>query len=151
MGTFELINAIASLIGGGILTLWSQRAQDLAEERKFRAGQQERQAQATDAARNHKAQWKGFYWVRGAIALIVVSYFFLVPSLAIFMDGVQVAVGYYDTANGFWPWSGSYEAVTWVKAGAAEPTTTMVFDPVRNNVLISIIAMFFGNQFTRRG
>lgn len=150
MGTFELINAIASLIGGGILTLWSQSRQDLAEERKWRAGNQERTELSVGAAREHEGKWKGYYWIRGAIALIVVSYFFILPAAPLFVDGIQVVIGYYDTANGFWPWQGSAEAVHWIKTGAADAQKVFVLDPIRNNVLIAIIAMYFGNQFTRR-
>lgn len=151
MGTFELINGIVSLIGGGILTLWAQSRQDLAAEREWRAGMQDRTESSTQSARGHKASWKGYYWVRGAIALIVVAYFFILPAVPLFVDGVQIVIGYYDTSAGFWPWQSNFEAVNWVKTGAADAQRVFVLDPVRNNVLIAIIAMYFGNQFTRRG
>ena len=150
MGTFELINAIASLVGGGILTLWAQSRQDLADERKYRTGQQERTEASSTAARDHKPAWKGYYWIRGAIALIVVSYFFILPAVPLFVDGVQIVIGYYDTSQGFWPWQTDFEAVNWVKTGAADAQRVFVMDPVRYNILIAIIAMYFGNQFTRR-
>lgn len=151
MGTFELINAIVSLIGGGILTAWSQRMKDQAEFQRMSLERFQASESSTVSAREHPAPWQGFYWVRSAIALLVIAYFFLVPVAAVFMDGIQVIVGYYDTTQGFWPWSNPSEAVTWVKTGAADASKVIVYDPVRNNVLISIIGMYFGNQFTRRG
>lgn len=152
MGTFELINAIASLVGGALLTIWSQKAKDLHEERTYRKEQFDRTEGSVQSARNFVAPWKGHYWIRGAIALIVVAYFFIVPAIALlFIPGVQVVIGYYDTAHGFWPWSSPMEGVTWVKTGAADAARVLVYDPVKNNVLISIIAMYFGNQFARRG
>jgi hypothetical protein len=151
MGTFEMINAILSLLGGGIMTMWAQGAKDRHEERLHRLEMADRTEGSTTAAREHKAQWKGFYWIRGTIALIVTAYFFIVPSVAVFIAGVQIVIGYYDVSAGLWPWSSNIEAVAWVKAGAADPDHIIVMDPVRNNVLISIIGMYFGNQFARRG
>lgn len=151
MGTFELINAVASLFGGAILTIWSQSQKDRHEEHIRSVERFDRQEQSTVGAREVVAPWKGYYWIRGAIALIVIAYFFIVPSIAVlWMDGVQVVVGYYDTAYGFWPWSSPQESVTWVKTGAEDALRVLVYDPVKNNVLISITAMYFGNQFARR-
>lgn len=150
MGTFEIINAVGSLILGGVMTIWSQAMKDRAQQQEWLIQRAKLGEESVENARKHEASWKGFYWVRSAIALIVVSYFFLVPSLVVFVDGVQVVIGYYDTARGFWPWSSDFESVTWVKVGATLPDKVMVYDPVRNNVLISIISMYFGNQFARR-
>jgi len=151
MGTFEIINAIVSLLGGGIMTMWAQTSKDRHEERLHRLELADRTEASTTAAREYKAQWKGFYWIRGGIALIVTTYFFILPAAAVFIDGVQVVIGYYDTSKGFWPWSATLESVAWVKAGASDAQRVIVMDPVRNNVLISIIGMYFGNQFARRG
>lgn len=151
MGTFELINAIVSLIGGGIMTLWAQSRADLAEERKWRAAGQELTEQSTQGARGHEAKWKGFYWVRSALALFAGTWLFLAPMLLLFVDGAQTVVGYYDFVEGGWlPWQHGQEAIHWVKAGAAEPSRTFVFDPIKNNIALMVFAMYFGNQFARR-
>lgn len=152
MGTFELINALASLFGGAVLTIWSQSQKDRHEAHMRSMERFDRAEGSTVAAREVVAPWKGFYWVRSAIALLVMAYFFALPALVVlFLDGVQVVIGYYDTAYGFWPWSSPQENVSWVKAGASDPARILVFDPIKNNVLISITAMYFGNQFARRG
>jgi hypothetical protein len=150
MGTFEIINAAVSLGLGAVMTIWAQALKDAAERQRMLMERYTAGEQSIQAARNHEAPWKGFYWVRSAIAVTVVIYFFLVPVIALCINGVQVVVGYYDVTQGFWPWSSDFESVTWIKAGAAEPLRVLVYDPVRNNVLISIISMYFGNQFARR-
>lgn len=150
MGTFELINAAGSLLMGGVMTIWAQAMKDRADQQKMLMERYSAGEKSVVTAREHVAQWKGFYWVRSAIALIVIAYFFLAPFAALFIDNVQVAIGYYDTVRGFWPWSSDYESVTWILTGSLDATRTLTYDPVKNNVLISIIAMYFGNQFARR-
>ena len=152
MGTFELINAAVSLLGGAALTIWSNAQKDRHEEHLRSMERRHAAEESSRAAREVTAPWSGYYWIRGAIALIVISYFFLLPAVAVlWLDGVQVIIGYYDTAQGFWPWSSSQESVAWVKTGASDAVRVLVFDPVKNNVLVSIIGMYFGNQFARRG
>jgi hypothetical protein len=152
MGTFELINAAVSLLGGAVLTIWSNSQKDRHEEHLRSMERQNAREESTRAAREVVAPWKGYYWIRGAIAITVAAYFFIIPAVVVlFMDGVQVVIGYYDTAYGFWPWSSPQESVTWVKTGAADAARVLVYDPVKNNVLISVIGMYFGNQFARRG
>lgn len=146
-----MINAVLSLLGGGIMTMWAQSAKDRHEERLHQLERFDRTEASTASARNAQVAWKGFYWIRGAIALIVTAYFFLLPAAAVLIDGIQVVIGYYDTARGFWPWSSDLESVAWIKTGASDAQRVIVMDPVRNNVLISIIGMYFGNQFARRG
>ena len=151
MGTFELINAGVSLGLSGLLTIWQQARKDQYETNKMLLERHAAAEGSITAAREVQAPWKGFYWVRSAIALVVISYFFLVPLIAMIMGNVQVIVGYFDISQGYWPWSAEYESVTWVKTGPSNADRVLVYDPVRNNVLISIISMYFGNQFARRG
>ncbi|MGF1451335.1 MAG: hypothetical protein ACFB21_04570 [Opitutales bacterium] len=65
-----------------------------------------------------------------------------------FLPDVTIVIGYYDTARGFWPWSSSYETINWVAVGSG--VRPLVISPVTNNILITIIGMFFGNQITKR-
>lgn len=152
MGIIELISAGGGLILGGIMTIWSQSMKDRAQMvdhllQKNAAGEE-----SAASARETVAPWKGYYWVRAAIAIIATCYFFILPGIAImFFNNVQVVVGYFDTTQGFWPWSSDFQSITWVKMGPAEATKVLVYDPIKNNIMISIISMYFGNQFTRRG
>ncbi|MEO0797249.1 MAG: hypothetical protein AAFX93_19010 [Verrucomicrobiota bacterium] len=152
----EAITAVLSLVGSAIMTMWSQRAADLAEERKYRAGQAQATEESTGQARQYEGKWKGFYWVRSAIALIVVAFYFLWPSFpalaaAFTGDPIQIVIGYYDTSDGFWPWQVSMEHINWIKTGSSAPDAVVsVFDPVRNIALIAIIGFYFGNQVARR-
>lgn len=56
--------------------------------------------------------------------------------------------GYYGTTGSFWPWSSTYETINWIAVGSG--LCPIVFSPVTNNILITIIGMFFGNQMTER-
>lgn len=150
MGTFELINAIVSLFGGGLLTIWAQARKDRHEEFQRAMEWRAYGEQSAVSAREFTAPWQGYYWIRGLIALLAASYFFVVPLVAMLLGDVGVVIGYYDTTRGFWPWSSSIEMVTWIQAGPADAARTLVYDPVKNNIMINIAGMYFGNQFARR-
>ena len=152
MGTFELINAIGSLVGGGILTLWAQAVKDRADrERQMLDAALQRHA-ATESAQTAAREFqsdRGFHFTRRAIALIVVLSAITFPILLpAFIQDITIVIGYYDTARGFWPWSSSYETINWVAVGSG--VRPLVISPVTNNILITIIGMFFGNQITKR-
>jgi hypothetical protein len=148
MGTFELINAISSLVLGGIMTVWSQSIKDRAEREKLAL----QRHQATEASQIKAREFQGssgFHMTRRAIALIVVIAVVLLPILlpAIYPD-ITIVIGYYDTTQSTWPWSNTYESIHWIAAGSG--TRPIVISPVMNNILITIIGMFFGNQMVKR-
>ena len=152
MGTFELINAIGSLVGGGLLTIWSQAIKDRTEREKLalEAALQRHQATNTSqsAAREFKGD-KGFHFTRRAIALLVVISAITLPILLpAFISDITIVIGYYDTVHGFWPWSSTYETINWIVIGSG--LRPIIISPVTNNILITIIGMFFGNQITKR-
>ena len=118
------------------------------------------------AAREFKGD-KGFHFTRRTIALLVV----IVPVfrkaepghvvalllgtaitlpilLPAFIRDITIVIGYYDTVHGFWPWSSTYETINWIAIGSG--LRPIVISPVTNNILITIIGMFFGNQITKR-
>ena len=152
MGTFELINAIGSLVGGGLLTICSQAIKDRTERDKFalEAALQRHQASnaSQSAAREFKGD-KGFHFTRRTIALLVVISAVTLPILLpAFISDITIVIGYYDTVRGFWPWSSTYETINWIAVGSG--LRPIVISPVTNNILITIIGMFFGNQITKR-
>ena len=59
MGTFELINAIGSLVGGGLLTIWSQAIKDRTEREKLALEAMLQRHQATDASQSSAREFKG--------------------------------------------------------------------------------------------
>lgn len=147
----ELINVIVAAGGAGAMTLMGNAAAERAEERKMANVNYDKAVAEAQAARQAKAKWKGFYWIRGAMALLCASYFFLFPMFAIFVDNVQVAIGYIDLLG--IPLFGLDQDMTlWIKFGSGAPDAkVLVYDPVKNNVMLSIIGMYFGNQIARRG
>jgi len=152
MGTFELINAISSLVLGGIMTVWSQSIKDRAEREKLTIQIALERHQATEASQIKTREYQGssgFHMTRRAIALIVVIAIVLLPILlpAIYSD-ITIVIGYYDTTKSIWPWSNTYESIHWIAAGSG--TRPIVISPVMNNILITIIGMFFGNQMVKR-
>lgn len=152
MGTFELINAIGSLVGGGLLTIWSQGIKDRAEREKLALEAAHQRHQATNASQSAAREFKGdkgFHFTRRAIALLIVISAITFPIvLPAFIRDITIVIGYYDTIRGFWPWSSTYETINWIAIGSG--LRPIVISPVTNNILITIIGMFFGNQMTKR-
>lgn len=152
MGTFELINAISSLVLGGVMTIWSQGAKDRAEREKLALQAALQRHEASEAAQSRAREFEGgagFHMTRRAIALIVVVSGVLLPVLLpVFYPDITIVIGYYDTAQGLWPWSSTYETINWIAIGSG--LRPIVISPVTNNILITIIGMFFGNQITKR-
>ena len=152
MGSFALINALGSLLGGGLLTIWAQSIKDRAEREKLALESALQRHQASDgsqtAARKFEGD-KGFHFTRRAIALIVIISAITLPILLpAFIPDITIVIGYYDTARGFWPWSNTYETINWIAIGSG--LRPIVISPVTNNLLITIIGMFSGNQMTKR-
>ncbi|MEE4211481.1 MAG: hypothetical protein V2I43_19720 [Parvularcula sp.] len=152
MGTFELINAIGSLVGGGLLTIWAQGMKDRADRERLALEAALARHEATENAQARAREFRsdrGFHFTRRLIAIIVVLSVVLLPVIlpAIYPD-MTIVIGYYDTARGFWPWSSTYETINWVAVGSG--VRPIVISPVTNNILITIIGMFFGNQITKR-
>ena len=152
MGTFELINAVASLIIGGILTLWSQGIKDRADREKLMLDAALKRHEVTDASQRAAREFQGqagYHMTRRAIALIVVISAITLPILLpAFIPDITIVIGYYDTARGFWPWSSTYETINWIAIGSG--LRPIVISPVTNNILLTVIGMFFGNQITKR-
>ncbi len=136
--------------------MWGNSLKDRHELDMAHANQHKATVEATQAARNYEAKWNGFYWVRSAIALIVICAYFLWPMLPVIIAAfkglpVQIAVGYYDTVGATWPWQVSMEQIHWIKVGSSDPNAVVsVLDPVRNIAMISIIGFYFSNQAARR-
>lgn len=152
MGTFELINAASSLLIGGIMTIWSQGMKDRAEREKLALQSALQRHEVSDASQTKAREFQGgagFHFTRRAIALIVVICGIALPIiLPAFFADITIVIGYYDVAQGFWPWSSSYETIEWIAVGSGQ--RPIVISPVTNNILITIIGMFFGNQITKR-
>lgn len=151
MITLEMINFLATGLGSAWLTMSAQKTADIAEERKYNSAHYDKVVAAAESARGVDAKWKGFYWVRGVMALLCATYFFIFPMFAMFADNMQVVIGYVDVFG--IPFFGlDQDMVMWIKFGSGAPDAkVLVYDPVKNNVMLSIIAMYFGNQIARRG
>ena len=153
MGTFEIINFGLSAIMGAGMTIWQQARKDRHQEHQWSMARQQSSEDSTQSAREHEAKWQGYYWVRSLIAVMASCYLFALPAvIVLFLSDVQMAIGYYDTVSSVWPWSdATAESVHWVKAGAAEPSRVLVQPPALNNICTTIIGLYFGKQFSRRG
>ena len=150
MITLEMINFLATAGGSAWLTMQAQKAADLAEERKWNAKHYTEAVASAEAARTADVKWKGFYWVRGAMALLCATYFFIIPAIALWLSNMQVVVGYVDVL-GLPLFGASQDMILWIKFGSGAPDAkVLVYDPVKNNIMLSIIGMYFGNQVARR-
>lgn len=152
MGTFEIVNAVSSLVIGGVMTIWSQGMKDRAEREKIALLNALKIQEGNEAAQSKAREFQGgagFHMTRRAIALIVVICGIALPIiLPAFIADITIVIGYYDVARGFWPWSSTYETINWIAVGSGQ--RPIVISPVTNNILITIIGMFFGNQITKR-
>lgn len=150
MISLEMINFLVTAGGSAWLTMAAQKQADLAAERKHNAAFYTEAVAAAEAARVAEPKWKGFYWVRGAMALICATYFFIVPLIAMLIGNVQIVVGYVDLVASIIPGYSS-DVVLWIKLGSGAPDApVLVYDPVKNNIMLSIVGMYFGNQVARR-
>ena len=150
MGTFELLNLVGSTAVSLIGTLWANNQAALQREREWRLKVHEARHAGTEAARAFGGHWHGYYWARVLIALLAVGYLFGLPVAAVFVDGVQVVVGFYDTSTSIWPWASPVDAIHWIKAGAAVPERVVFIYPVQTNIALTVVGFFFGNQIGRR-
>ena len=116
----------------------------MAEERKWNSVNYDKAIAQAEAARNVETKWKGFYWVRGAMALICAMYFFIFPVIAVlFTSSMQIVIGYVDVF-GIPLFGLEQEMLFWVKFGSgAEDAKVLVYDPVKNNIMLSIIGIFW--------
>lgn len=150
MGTFELINALGSTALGGGLTMLGAMTKASLERARFQhlASLDRKKAAelATVTAREFRST-AGFHFTRRTIALSVVLCGLLAPVLAPVFWDVSVAIGYYDTTHGFWPWEIPKDSIHWVVTGNSGRVITI--SPILNNVILSITGMFFGNQFVK--
>jgi len=131
MGTFELINAISSLVLGEIMTVWSQSIKDRAEREKLAIQIALQRHLATEISQTKAREFQdnsGFNITRRDIALIVVITVVLLPILlqAIYSD-ITIVIGYYNTTQSIWSWSNTYESIHWIAAGSG--TRPIVINP----------------------
>lgn len=164
---FELINLGMSVLGGGGLTIAGNLVNsfcdligDLGENRRKAAQEKHDQDlekhEASDASQTSAREFqgtKGFHKTRQWIAKVVIACYFVLPLTLPFISAllglpVTVSIGYFDIFQR-WPWSESVEIVKWVTIGQ-EGGYPIVITPIMNNVVITIIGMFFGNQMVKR-
>lgn len=150
MGTFELINLVGSTALSLLGTMMANSQAALQREREWRFKVHAAQEGSTGAARAFGGHWHGYYWARVLIALLACGYLFVLPVAAVFIDGVQIVVGFYDTSTSIWPWSSPVDAIHWVKAGAADPVRIVFIYPAQTNIALTVVGFFFGNQIGRR-
>jgi len=149
MITAELLTFLVTAGGSAWMTLAGARAADQALKDKWNSKHYTEAVAEAEAARTVEAKWKGFYWVRGAMALICATYFFIVPLIAMLQGNVQIMIGYTDFVG--IPFLGGDDLTIWIKMGSSAPDARiLVYDPVKNNIMLSIIGMYFGNQVARR-
>jgi hypothetical protein len=142
MGTVELANFFASTLTAGVLTVWGAKIKNAQALQQMQMEVFQAQAGIKKAALEFKSD-AGFHFTRRAIAMLVVTTLVCGSVLLPVIADAPVAVGYIKSVSSFW--AGDTTAIEWI---AADPGTIMI-SPVHNNMGISIIGMFFGNQFVK--
>ena len=149
MGYFELANMLGSSLLGAVLTIWKQRIAD--DQERFKMALQGFQAsEESQSPRLAFRSDKGFHLTRRIIALLVITTLVCGPVVfPLLVSDLAIVIGYYDTSRGFWPWSGTVQSVQWIGFGSADASRVITISPVHNNMAMTIIGMFFGNQMTK--
>ena len=150
MGYFELANMLGSSLLGAILTIWKQRLAD--DQERFKMALQGFQAsEESQSSRLAFRSDKGFHLTRRIIALLIIITLVCGPVVfPLLVSDLAIVIGYYDTSRSFWPWSVTVQSVHWIGFGAADASRVITISPVHNNMAMTIIGMFFGNQMTKR-
>ena len=170
---FELINLGMSTFGGGAMTMvgnvinnipsldsvtnlintiGTKRLENKKENNEQSIKEHEANEKSSKGAREFKGT-EGYHKTRQWIAKTVIVTYFVLPFVLPFIGALvgvpfTVSYGYYDIFQK-WPWSESVEVVKWITIGN-EGGIPMLIHPVMNNVVISIVGMFFGNQMVKK-
>lgn len=92
----------------------------------------------------------GFHITRRIIALTCVFSIIVLPIILPVFSGesISIAYGYVENSWSILPWVSEVPVVKWVVFGDA--TKTIVINPIMNNIIISIIGLFMGNQISKK-
>jgi|TARA_B100001093_G_C26468230_1_gene859414 hypothetical protein len=141
---FEVITMLGSSLFTGLLSIWSQKSKDSADQQKYLMQRAEIERASVNDARKDNSQYQST--TRRWMALLAVFFIVCLPKLAVFLDpSVQVHLMYLDQVKEGWWIFGSTQEVTAFKGIGGIVITT-----ADTHFLAAISGFYFGSAATRR-
>jgi hypothetical protein len=141
---FEVITMLGSSLFTGLLSIWSQKSKDAADQQKYLMQRAEIERASVEDARKDNSQYQST--TRRWMALLAVFFIICLPKLAVFLDpSVQVHLMYLEQVKEGWWIFGSIEEVTTFQGISGVVITT-----ADTHFLAAISGFYFGSAATRR-
>ena len=141
---FEVITMLGSSLFTGLLSIWSQKSKDAADQQKYLMQRAEIERASVNDARKDNSQYQST--TRRWMALLAVFFIICLPKLAVFLDpSVQVHLMYLEQVKEGWWIFGSIEEVTTFQGISGVVVTT-----ADTHFLAAISGFYFGSAATRR-
>ena len=141
---FEVITMLGSSLFTGLLSIWSQKSKDAADQQKYLMQRAEINRASVEDARKDNSQYQST--TRRWMALLAVFFIICLPKIAVFLDpSVQVHLMYLEQVNEGWWIFGSIEEVTTFQGISGVVVTT-----ADTHFLAAISGFYFGSAATRR-
>lgn len=141
---FEVITMLGSSLFTGLLSIWSQKSKDAADQQKYLMQRAEINRASVEDARKDNNQYQST--TRRWMALLAVFFIICLPKLAVFLDpSVQVHLMYLEQVKEGWWIFGSIEEVTTFQGISGVVITT-----ADTHFLAAISGFYFGSAATRR-
>lgn len=141
---FEVITMLGSSLFTGLLSIWSQKSKDAADQQKYLMQRAEINRASVDDARKDNSQYQST--TRRWMALLAVFFIICLPKIAVFLDpSVQVHLMYLEQVKEGWWIFGSIEEVTTFQGISGVVITT-----ADTHFLAAISGFYFGSAATRR-
>tara|TARA_Y100000389_G_scaffold88574_1_gene85023 strand:- start:276 stop:710 length:435 start_codon:yes stop_codon:yes gene_type:complete len=141
---FEVITMLGSSLFTGLLSIWSQKSKDAADQQKYLMQRAEINRASVEDARKDNSQYQST--TRRWMALLAVFFIICLPKIAVFLDpSVQVHLMYLEQVKEGWWIFGSIEEVTTFQGISGVVVTT-----ADTHFLAAISGFYFGSAATRR-
>jgi len=141
---FEVITMLGSSLFTGLLSIWSQKSKDAADQQKYLMQRAEINRASVEDARKDNSQYQST--TRRWMALLAVFFIICLPKIAVFLDpSVQVHLMYLEQVKEGWWIFGSIEEVTTFQVISGVVITT-----ADTHFLAAISGFYFGSAATRR-
>jgi hypothetical protein len=141
---FEIITMLGSSLLTGVLSIWSQKSKDNADQQRYLMQRAEIERASVDDARKHGGHFQSV--TRRWMALLSVIFIICLPKIAVFLDpSVQVHLMYLEQVKEGWWIFGSTQEVT-----AFKGLSGIVITTADTHFLAAISGFYFGSAATRR-
>jgi hypothetical protein len=141
---FEVITMLGSSLFTGVLSIWSQKSKDAADQQKYLMQRAEIERASVDDARKHGGHFQSV--TRRWMALLSVLSIIVLPKVVPLIDpSLQVHLMYLEEVKTGWWIFGSAEEVT-----RFQGVSGLVITTADTHFLSAVAGFYFGSAATRR-